>query len=121
MISWFKKHWEWAVGGLAVLLAFLAGRKGKEEAEEMAVEIAEIKEEEVQVEKELNAQEKLALARANKKYINTMMALKRQQKQAKDDLEKKALARKAELLEAAKENPDELDRLLLEEFGIGKV
>lgn len=121
MMNWLKKHWEWAVGGLAVLVAFLLGRKGKKAAEELVEDIIETKEEEIAVVEELSAQEKLEIAKAHKKYIDSRIALRKQYREAQSELERETAQRKLELLELAKEDPDEIDRLLLEEFNIAKL
>jgi len=121
MIQWLKKHWEWALGGLAVLVAFLLGRKGKKAAEDLVEDIVEIKEEEITVVEELSAEEKLEKAKAHKKYVDSRVALRKQYREAQSELERETAQRKLDLLELAKEDPDEIDRLLLEEFNIARM
>jgi hypothetical protein len=121
MMDWLKKHWEWALGGFAVLVAFLLGRKGKGDAEKMVADISEVKEKEVAVVEELSAQEKLERAKAHKKYVDSRIALRKQYRAAQSELERETAQRKLELLELAKEDPDEIDRLLLEEFNIARM
>ena len=120
-MDWLKKHWEWALGGFAVLVAFLLGRKGKGDAEKMVADISEVKEKEVAVVEELSAQEKLERAKAHKKYVDSRIALRKQYRAAQSELERETAQRKLELLELAKEDPDEIDRLLLEEFNIARM
>ena len=40
---------------------------------------------------------------------------------AQTDLEKRDIERKLKLIEQAKEDPDEIDRILMEEFNIAKL
>ena len=120
-MDWLKKHWEWALAGLAVLIAFLLGRKGKKGAEELVMDIIETKEEEIEIIEELSADEKLEKAKAHKKYIDSRIALRKKYRQAQSELERETAQRKLELLELAKEDPDEIDRLLLEEFNIERL
>jgi len=121
MWEWFKERWEWFAAGAVALLAFALGRRGKIEAEEMAEDIAEIKEKELEVIQEVSAEEKLKLAKAHQKYINSRIALRKQAKAAQTELERETANRKLELIEAAKEDPEEIDRILLEEFNIEKL
>jgi hypothetical protein len=121
MIQWLKKNWEWALGGFALLAAFLLGRKGKRTAEILATEAVETKEKEIEVIEELSKEEKLEKAKAHKKYVDNRVALRKQYRSAKNELERETAQRKLELLELAKEDPDEIDRLLLEEFNIARL
>ena len=121
MITWLKKNWEWAVGGLALLTAFLFGRKGKKATENLVLDIIETKEEEIEVVEELSEKEKLEKALAHKKYVDSRIALRKQFRNAQSELEKETALRKLDLLELAKENPEEIDRLLLEEFNIARM
>ena len=120
-MDWLKKHWEWALGGLAILVAFLLGRKGKKSAEKLVEDIVETKEEESAIVEALSAQEKLEIAKAHKKYVDSRIALRKQYREAQSELERETAQRKLELLELAKEDPDEIDRLLLEEFNIARM
>ena len=121
MITWLKKNWEWALGGLALLTAFLFGRKGKKAAENLVLDIIETKEEEIEVVEELSEKEKLEKALVHKKYVDSRIALRKQFRNAQSELEKETALRKLDLLELAKENPEEIDRLLLEEFNIARM
>ena len=80
-----------------------------------------MKEKEVAVVEELSAQEKLERAKAHKKYVDSRIALRKQYRAAQSELERETAQRKLELLELAKEDPDEIDRLLLEEFNIARM
>lgn len=121
MIEWMKERWEWILGAAVALLAFALGRRGKIQAEEMAEDIAETKEKELTVEREISAEEKLKLAQAHQKYVNSRIALRKQYRNAQSELERETANRKLELIEAAKEDPEAIDRILLEEFNIEKL
>ena len=121
MIEWMKERWEWILGAAVALLAFALGRKGKIQAEEMAEDIAETKEKELEVVQEISAEEKLRLAQANQKYVNSRIALRKQYRNAQSELERETANRKLELLEKAKEDPDAIDRILMEELNIAKM
>ncbi len=121
MWNWIKDKWEFVVSGLVVLFVFVLGRKSKEKQVEVAEKAVELKEKEIEIEKELSAVEKLEIAKAHQKYINSRIALRKQHRASTDELERETINRKLELLEQVKEDPDEIDRILMEEFNIAKL
>ena len=121
MWNWIKDKWEFIVSGLVVLFVFVLGRKSKEKQVEVAEKAVELKEKEVEIEKELSAAEKLAIAKAHQKYINYRIALRKQHRTSTNELERETINRKLELLEQAKKDPDQIDRILMEEFNIAKL
>ena len=121
MLDWIKDKWEFIAAGLTVLLVFVLGRKSKEKQVQVAEATVDLIEEELEVEKELSAEEKLQLAKAHSKYVNTRIALRKKQRKATTELERDTITRKLELIELAKEDPDAIDRILMEEFNITKL
>ena len=121
MWAWLKDKWEFVAAGITVLIVFLLGRKSKNADLKVAERISDNKDEQIKVERELSAQEKLEIAQAHKRYIDTRIALRKQYRAAKSELEKETAQRKIDLLETAKDNPDEIDRILMEEFNISKL
>jgi len=121
MLAWLKDKWEFVAAGAAVLVVFLLGRKSKNADLTVAEQISDNKDEQIKVERELSAQEKLEIAQAHKRYIDTRIALRKQYKAAKSELEKETAQKKIDLLETAKDNPEEIDRILMEEFNISKL
>ena len=121
MWAWLKDKWEFVAAGITVLIVFLLGHKSKNADLKVAEQISDNKDEQIKVERELSAQEKLEIAQAHKRYIDTRIALRKQYRAAKSELEKETAQRKIDLLETAKDNPDEIDRILMEEFNISKL
>lgn len=121
MWAWIKDKWELVASGLVVLFVFILGRKKQVAAEEMVEDIVETKEKEIEVIEEISAEEKLRLAKAHQKYINTRVALRKQHRAAQTELERETVNRKLDLIELAKENPDEIDKILMEELNIAKL
>jgi len=119
--EYIKEKWEWFAAAGVALLAFAIGRSGKRASDKLVLEVTESKEKEIEIEKELSAEEKLSIAKAHQKYVNTRIKLRKEARVAKTELEKETLNRKLELLELAKEDPEAIDRLLLEEFNIAKL
>lgn len=121
MWAWIKDKWEIVTAGFVVLTVFVLGRKSKEKQVEVAEATAEAKEKEIEVIEEISAEEKLRLAKAHKKYIDSRIALRKQAKAAQSELERETANRKLELLELAKEDPDAIDRILMEELNIARL
>lgn len=121
MLNWIKDKWEFIAAGLTVLLVFVLGRKSKEKQVQVAEATVDLIEEELEVEKELSAEEKLQLAKAHSKYVNTRIALRKKQRKAATELERAVITRKLELIELAKEDPEKIDRILLKEFNIHTI
>jgi len=119
--SWLKDKWDFAAAGIAVLVVFLLGRKSKKIEVEVAEATAEAKEKEIEVIEEVSAEEKLRLAKAHQKYVNSRVALRKQARAAQSELERDTANRKLELLELAKEDPDAIDRILMEELNIARL
>jgi hypothetical protein len=121
MIEWLKDKWEIVVSAFVVLTVFILGRKSKQKQVEVAEATAETKEKEIEVIEEISAEEKLRLAKVHQKYIDSRIALRKQARNAQSELERETANRKLELLEKAKEDPEAIDRLLLEEFNIARL
>jgi len=121
MILWIKDKWEIIVSATVVLLVFVLGRKTKQSQVELAEATVDLREKEVAVEKELSAEEKLALAIAHQKYVNARISLRKLHRTSTSELERETINRKMELLEISKDNPEEIDRILLKEFNISIV
>jgi hypothetical protein len=121
MWEWIKDKWELLVSAFVVLTVFILGRKKQVAAEEMVEDIVETKEKEIEVIEEISAEEKLRLAKAHQKYINSRIALRKQAKAAQSELERETANRKLELIELAKEDPDAIDRILMEELNIARL
>ena len=121
MWEWIKDKWQLVAAGFTVLFVFVLGRKSNEKKVEVAEATSKAKEKEIEVIKEVSAEEKLKLARANRKYVQSRTALRRQYRQAKSELERETANRKLELLEQAKEDPEAIDRILMEEYNIARL
>ena len=121
MWEWLKDKWEFVAAGVTVLVVFLLGRKSKKIEVEVAEATAEAKEKEIEVIEEVSAEEKLRLAKAHQKYVNSKVALRKQARAAQSELERDTANRKLELLELAKEDPDAIDRILMEELNIARL
>ena len=121
MWEWIKDKWELLVSAFVVLTVFVLGRKKQVAAEEMVEDIIETKEKEIEVIEETAAEERLRKALARKKYSQSRLDLVKKRAAAQSDLEKETIERKLELIELAKENPEEIDKILMEELNIARL
>ena len=121
MWNWIKDKWELCVSAFVVLTVFILGRKSKEKQVEVAEATAEAKEKEIEVIEKTAAEERLAKALARKKYSQSRLDLIRKRAAAQSDLEKETIERKLELIELAKEDPEKIDKILMEELNIARL
>jgi hypothetical protein len=116
VLNWIKEQWEWVVAALVAILAFVVGRRGKQAAKEEV----EIKEKEIEVINYASEKEEKKKSEALEKYLRETAKLREEYKDAETSLEKETAQRKLELLELAKEDPDAIDKILMEEFNIAR-
>ena len=116
VLNWIKEQWEWVVAALVTILAFVLGRKGKQAAKDEV----KLKEKEIEVINYASEKEAKKKSEALEKYLRETARLREQYKSAETSLEKETAQRKLELLELAKEDPDAIDRILMEEFNIAR-
>ena len=121
MWEWIKDKWQFVAAGVTVLFVFILGRKKQVEAEEVIEDIIDLKEKEVEVIEKTAAQGRLDKALARKKYSESKLKLIQDRAKAQSDLEKETIERKLELIEKAKQDPDAIDRILLEEYNIARM
>ena len=117
MLDWLKKRWELVLAALVGIIAFFLGRRGKSAAEDQV----ELKEEEIEVIKKAADEESKRKEVALQKYLREVERLREEYKNAQTSLEQETAQRKIELLELAKEDPDEIDRILMKEFNIARI
>ena len=116
VLNWIKEQWEWVVAALVTILAFVLGRKGKQAAKDEV----KLKEKEIEVINYASEKEAKKKSEALEKYLRETARLREDYKNAETSLEKDTAQRKLELLELAKEDPDAIDRILMEEFNIAR-
>ena len=116
VLNWIKEQWEWVVAALVAILAFVVGRRGKQAAKEEV----ELKEKEIEVINYASEKEAKKKSEALEKYLRETARLREEYKSAETSLEKETAQRKLELLELAKEDPDAIDKILMEEFNIAR-
>jgi len=117
VLNWIKEQWEWVVAALVTILAFVIGRRGKQAAKDEV----ELKEKEIEVVNYASEKEAKKKSEALEKYLRETARLREEYKSAETSLKKETAQRKLELLELAKEDPDAIDKILMEEFNIARL
>jgi len=118
--AWCRQHWRWLVLSIAFIVVYMLGRRGSKSLK-LQAELARkqyLKEKEaIQKAHELELKSK---QEAEERYNDAVNKIEERYEKDKWNIshakkeEVKALVRKA------KENPDEVDRILNEELGIRK-
>ncbi len=120
ILAWCRQYWRWLVFATAVLVSYLYGKRDKDKLKEQARLAKEmyIKERDaierahqLEIKEKEEAQERFADAvnRIEERYENDKWNISH----AKKEQVKK-------MVNKAKSNPDEIDRILKEELGITK-
>ena len=117
VLNWIKEQWEWVAAALVTILAFVIGRRGKQAAKDEV----EIKEKEIDILNYASEKEAKKKSEALEKYLRETARLREEYKSAETSLKKETAQRKLELLELAKEDPDAIDKILMEEFNIARL
>ena len=119
--AWCRQYWRWLIFVVAVLVSYFLGKRDKDKFKEQARLAKEmyLKEREVierahklELQKKEEAQKRYseAVARIEKKHEEDQFNLTHAKKEAIKKMVKKA-----------KNNPDEIDRILEDELGIKKI
>ena len=119
IIAWCTQHWRWLVLSAGALLAYLAGSK-RQRGLKINAELArdQYKKEVEFIEKEKKAKRK-KLIKAEIEYQTAMRELDRKYEDASSHLQKEKDAEYRRQIDAVRNDPDELDRLLID-MGIKK-
>ena len=119
--SWCFHHWRWLVFVSGAILLFCLGRRSNKELFRQAKASLKMSELESKAIERSHRTEIKMRDKARVKYEKAIERIEREYEQNKAELSE---AKKKELeknLKKVKNNPDEIDKLLLKEFGIREV
>lgn len=116
---WLKKNWKWLLGaigtlGLTALFEYLRRQAAKKKVEELRIEESRVV---AEIENEACDKKKESLI----KYHKATQQLRKDFESAKEDLDIKNANRRAKLLEEAKQDPNKLSEILINEYGIKEI
>ena len=120
VLKWLKKYWEWTAAAAVVLFAFILGRRGKSSAVRSAKDIAALKNKEIEIINKSNEKEEAKKMAAVERLLIEQGKLREEFLKAQTDLDREIAQRKIDLLNSA-ESSDEIDKILLSEFGIKEI
>lgn len=118
---WCYYHWKWLVLILAFLVALLFSKRGNKKLLEQAQGALDSQKLENAAVERSHRLEIKKREKARKKYESAIEKIEKQHSEGQQKLDK---ARKKELkknLKLAKNNPDEIDKILSEEFGLKEI
>ena len=118
--AWCRQYWRWLIFAIAVLVSYLLGKKDKGKLEEQA-----------RLAKEMYVKEREAIERAHKLELQKKEEAQQRYVDAVDKIEERyekdqwniTHAKKEavkSMVNKAKNDPNEIDRILEEELGINK-
>ena len=119
--AWCRQYWRWLVFVIAVLVSYLLGKRGKDNLKEQA-----------KLAKDMYIKEKEVIERAHQQEIQAKEEAQQRYSEAVDKIEEKyennrqniTHAKKEaikKMVQKAKSDPDEVDRILEEQLGIKKI
>ncbi len=120
IFAWCRQYWRWLVFVLAVLVSYLMGKRDKDKLKEQA-----------RLAKEMYIKEKEVIERAHELELKKKEEAQERYSKAVDKIEKKyeedqfnlTHAKKEavkKMVSKAKNDPEEIDRILEEQLGIAK-
>ena len=115
---WCFHNWRFLVIGGAIVLAYLLGGKKVNSLKTQLQMSKELYKKEVDAINNAAEKKTQLQTAANVKYKRAIEIANQKANDSEDILEEVKAMRIAELIEENKENPDEIDRILSEEFGI---
>ena len=114
--DWIKKHWKITLGVLSGLLIFIIGFIKGSSGKERAEKLRKLSEKDKALLDEKNSIIESSTTEAIIKNLNKKQEIDKKEKEALDNAQKKSHNLKEEL----GNNPDKLDRILIEKHGLKK-
>ena len=119
--AWCRQYWRWLVFVIAVLVSYLLGKRGKDNLKEQA-----------KLAKDMYIKEKEVIERAHQQEMQEKEEAQQRYSEAVDKIEEKyeknrkniTHAKKEaikKMVQKAKSDPDEVDKILEEQLGIRKI
>jgi hypothetical protein len=117
---WCRQHWRWLVMMAALIVIYLLGkRQNRAELIQAKLALKHYKQEKDAIVKAYETEKKLR-EEAKRKYDNAMKIVREKYKNDFNSLNMQKEAEVRKKLKEAKNNPDEINRILEDELGIKK-
>jgi hypothetical protein len=118
--AWCRQHWRWLVLSIAFIVVYMLGRKGSKSLK-LQAELARkqyLREKEaIQKAHDLEIQKR---EEAQKRYSDAVVIIEKKHEEDKQNLTYAKKEEVKKMVRKAKEDPEEIDRILEQQLGIKK-
>ena len=118
--AWCRQYWRWLVFVIAVLVSYLLGTRGKDKLKEQAKLAKDMYIKEKEVIERAHQQEIQAKEEAQQRYSEAVKKIEKEYEEGRRDLTHAKKEAIKKMVQKAKSDPDEIDRILEEQLRIKK-
>ena len=118
--AWCRQYWRWLVFAIAVLVSYLLGKRGKDNLKEQARLAKDMYIKEKEAIERAHQQEMLAKEEAQQRYSEAVKKIEKEHEEDRRDLTHAKKEAIKKMVQKAKSDPDEIDRILEEQLRIKK-
>ena len=119
--AWCRQYWRWLVFVIAVLVSYLLGKRDKDKFKEQAKLAKEMYIKEKEVIERAHQQEMKAKEKAQETYSKAVDKIEKKYEEDQFNLTHAKKEAIKKMVQKAKSDPDEVDRILEEQLGIKKT
>ena len=118
--AWCRQYWRWLIFVIAVLVSYLLGKRDKDKLKEQARLAKEMYIKEKEVIERAHQQEMKAKEEAQQRYSEAVDKIEKKYEEDQFNLTHAKKEAVKKMVNKAKNDPDEVDRILEEQLGIIK-
>jgi Icc-related predicted phosphoesterase len=118
--AWCRQYWRWLVFVIAVLVSYILGKKDKDKLKEQAKLAKDMYVKEKEVIERAHQQELKKKEEAQQRYADAVDKIEEQYEKDQWNITHAKKEAVKSMVNKAKNDPDEVDRILEEELGIKK-
>ena len=119
--AWCRQYWRWLVFVIAVLASYLLGKRGKDALKEQAKLAKDMYIKEKEVIERAHQQEMQAKEEAQQRYSEAVDKIEERYENDRQNITHAKKEAIKKMVQKAKSDPDEVDKILEEQLGIRKI
>ena len=119
--AWCRQYWRWLVFVIAVLVSYLLGKRGKDNLKEQAKLAKDMYIKEKEVIERAHQQEMQAKEEAQQRYSEAVDKIEERYENDRQNITHAKKEAIKKMVQKAKSDPDEVDKILEEQLGIRKI
>jgi hypothetical protein len=119
--AWCRQYWRWLVFVIAVLVSYLLGKRGKDSLKEQAKLAKDMYIKEKEVIERAHQQEIQAKEEAQQRYSDAVDKIEERYENDRQNITHAKKEAIKKMVQKAKSDPDEVDKILEEQLGIRKI